>query len=145
MSKLKLTVLPRVVTIGRLGIAPAQKDAKISPYLQNSVRDAMDIETRKYIAGDSRKQIHWKVTAKKNQLFSRKYISDPKSEIVVIMDLQSIKEDELTNIITEDQIIESSLAIANYCKDNNTNVKVCYEQNGFQIVNVRGKAEFDLF
>jgi len=144
-SKLKVTVLPRVVTIGRLGIAPAQKDAKYFPCHFNSVQDAMDIETRKYQSGDSRKQIHWKVTAKKNQLFSRKYSSNPKSETIVIMDLQSIQEDDLTNIITEDQIIESTLAIANYCKDNNTKVKIYYEQDGPQKVYIRGKIDFDLF
>jgi len=144
-SKLKVTVLPRVVTIGRLGIAPAQKDAKYFPYLFNSVKDAMDIETRKYQAGDSIKQIHWKVTAKKNQLFSRKYSSNPKSETLIIMDLQPIKEDELTNIIIEDQVIESTLAITNYCMDNNTQVKIYYDQDGPQKAYIGGKIDFDLF
>ncbi len=144
-SKLKVTVLPRVVNIARLGFAPAQKDMKnISPPL-NSVREVIDIETRKYQSGDSRKQIHWKVTAKKNELFSRKDISNPKSEIIMVMDLQSIQEDDLSNIITEDQIIEGVLAIANYCKNNNTRIKVYYEQDGTQKVSIGGKLDFDLF
>lgn len=145
MSKVKVTVLPRVITIGRLGIAPAQRDVKSSQYLVNSTKEAMDIETRQYQVGDSKKQIHWKVTAKRNEVFSRKYISNPKSEIVIIMDLSPVKEDDLTSIITEDQIIEGTLAIANYCKGNNTKVKVYYDQNGTQNVSIAGKIDFDLF
>ena len=144
-SNMKVTVLPRVIAISRLGIAPARKDAKTFPYILNSSQEAMDIETRNYQAGDSIKQIHWKVTAKKNQLFSRKYISNPKSEVIILMDLRPIHEDDLTNTITEDQILESTLAIANYYKDNNTKVKLYYEQEGIQKIAIKGKSDFDLF
>ncbi len=144
-SKLKVTVLPRVVQIHKLGFAPAQKDVKNSPYLLNAEQDSMDIETRKYMNGDSLKQIHWKVSAKRNQLFSRKYISNPKSEVVILMDLKPIHEDSLTSIIIEDKIIESVLAIANYCKDNNTRAKIYYEQSGLKSAFIRGKTDFDLF
>jgi hypothetical protein len=46
------------------------------------------------------------------------------------MDLRPVREDSLTAIITEDHIIEGTLAIANYCKEINTIVKVYYEQAG---------------
>ncbi|WFR57365.1 DUF58 domain-containing protein [Anaerocolumna sp. AGMB13025] len=144
-SKLKVTVLPRVIQIPRIGFVPALKDTKNSPYLRNAETDAMDIETRRYNSGDSRKQIHWKVSAKRNELFSRKNISNPKSEIIILMDLKRIHEDTLSTLITEDQIIESGLAIANYCKDNNTRVKIYYEQSGVKAVSVRSKADFELF
>lgn len=144
-SKLKVTVLPRVVQISRLGIAPAIKDVKDSPYLPDINPDSMDIETRKYHAGDSKKQIHWKVSAKRNQMFCRKFISDPKSETVILMDLRRIRGDSMTTVITEDQIIESALAIANYCKDNNTRARVCYEQAGLKSAPIGGRTDFDLF
>jgi hypothetical protein len=140
-----VTVHPRIVNIDRLGIAPSQKDAKNFPYVLTSARDTMDIETRKYQPGDGRKQIHWKVTAKRNELFSRKYISNPKSETFVIMDLQDAHEDELTAIITEDQIIESTLAIANYFKNNNTNMTIYYDQDGLHKATIRSKLDFDVF
>lgn len=144
-TKMLVTVHPRIVNIDRLGIAPSQKDSKNSPYVLTSDRDTMDIETRKYQPGDGRKQIHWKVTAKRNELFSRKYISNPKSETFVIMDLQHVHEDELTAIITEDQIIESTLAIANYFKNNNTNMTIYYDQDGLHKAAIRSKSDFDVF
>jgi len=144
-SKLKVTVLPRVVNIPRLSIAPAVKDVKNTPYLRNVSLDAMDLETRKYISGDSKKQIHWKVSARRNQLFCRKFISNPKTETAILMDLRPVQEDSLTAIITEDQIIEGTLAIANYCKENNTRVKVYYEQAGIKNIFIGGKMDFDLF
>ncbi|QHQ60410.1 DUF58 domain-containing protein [Anaerocolumna sedimenticola] len=144
-SKLKVTVLPRVVPISRLGIAPVKRDVKNSPQLHNAEQDAMDIVTRKYQTGDSKKQIHWKLSAKKNQLFSRNYITNPKSEVIILMDLRPIHEDDLTTVIIEDQIIESTLAIANYCKDNKTDARIYYEQSGLKTDVIRGKTDFDLF
>lgn len=144
-SKLSVTVLPRIVQIDRLGIVPAQKDTKNLPYYMNQSHDTMDIVTRKYQLGDSKKQIHWKTTAKRNELFSRNFIANPKSETIIVMDLQELKEDELTKYIIEDQIIESALAITNYFRNNNTNVSVLYEQRGIQKAEIRSKVDFDIF
>jgi len=144
-SKLKVTVLPRVVPISRLTLAPARKDVKNTPYLLQSVKDTMDLDTRKYQRGDSKKQIHWKVTAKKRELMSRNFITDPKLEMVVIMDLGQIKADELTKIVMEDKIIESALAISNYCKENHTKVDIYYDQNGLNKSVIGGGVDFELF
>ena len=144
-SKLKVTVLPRVVNVSRLSIAPAVKDVKNTPYLRNLSLDAMDLETRKYISGDSKKQIHWKVSARRNQLFSRKFTSNPKTEMAILMDLRPTQEDSLTATIIEDQIIEGTLAVANYCKANNTGVKIYYDQSGIKNIFIGGKTDFDLF
>ncbi len=144
-SKLKVTVLPRVVNIPRLSIAPELKDVKNTSCLRNVSLDAMDLETRKYISGDSKKQIHWKVSARHNQLFVRKFISNPKAETAILMDLRTVREDSLTAMIIEDQIIEGALAVANYCKDNNTRVKVYYDQGGIKNIFIGGKMDFDLF
>ena len=144
-SQVSVTVHPRVVQLDRLGIAPAQKDTKNLPYYMKQSHDTMDVVARKYQRGDSRKQIHWKTTAKRNELFSRNYIANPKSEAIIIMDLQTLKEDDLSTYIIEDQIIESTLAITNYFKNNNTNVSVYYDHRGLQKAEVRSKVDFDLF
>lgn len=144
-SQVSVTVLPRVVQMDRLGIAPAQKDTKDLPFYMNQLHDTMDIVARKYQLGDSRKQIHWKATAKRNELLSRNFIANPKSETIIIVDLQRQNEDELTKYIIEDQIIESALAITNYFRNNNTNVSVYYEHSGLQKVEIRNKVDFDVF
>ncbi|MDF2586690.1 MAG: hypothetical protein K0S41_531 [Anaerocolumna sp.] len=144
-SKLKVTVLPRVVPIGRLNMAPPQKDVKQAPFLFHQEKESMDIETRKYDMGDNLKQVHWKVTAKRNELFSRKFNSNPKTEMVILMDLTPIDSDNLTSIIIEDQILEGTLALANYCKDNNTKAKIYYEQDGLKTISIRSKMDFDMF
>jgi hypothetical protein len=65
--------------------------------------------------------------------------------MAILMDLRPVREDSLTAIITEDQIIEGTLAVANYCKENNTEVKVFYEQGGIKNISIGGKRDFDLF
>jgi uncharacterized protein (DUF58 family) len=144
-SKLKVTVLPRVVNIPRLSIAPAVKDVKNTSYLSDQVLDTMDLETRKYMAGDSKKQIHWKISAKRGQLFSRKFTSNPREEMVIFMDLSPVQADELTSVIAEDQIIEGTLSIANYCRKNNIGVRICYQQAGLKSIYIGSKTDFDYF
>jgi uncharacterized protein (DUF58 family) len=144
-SKLKVSVLPRVVSINHLSVAPPQKDTKNTPYIQSMEKEYMGIDTRKYVNGDSKKQIHWKVSAKRNELYSRNYITNPKSEVVIFMDLQKVNEEELTTFITEDKIIESTIAIVNYCKNNNNRARIYYDQDGMQCISIASKVDFDLF
>ena len=113
-SKLNVVVMPRVVELKSLSIAPPQFDLKYPIWSMYAPEDELDMELRKYNPGDSKKLIHWKASAKQRELLSRKYQPKPENKIVLFMDLKKVNEDELLTIITEDQIIESILAIANY-------------------------------
>lgn len=144
-TKLKVTVLPRIVHLNTMNITPAQKDAKSVLSFLFRDKDTLDMETRPYQVGDSKKQIHWKMSAKMNILQSRKMVTDPKASIVFIMDLSHIQEKEELKYIYEDQIIECSLAMVNYCKDNNTKSTIYFEYNGLKRVDIHSKVDFDLF
>lgn len=144
-SKLKAYVLPRVVPIDQLGIAPPQNDVKNPMRFSNSAEEELDTEIRKYYPGDSRKRIHWKATARMRELITRKYQHIPKAEIAIFMDLTKIKEDELKVTIAEDKIIESVLAISNFYALRRTPSHIIYDMDGKNQVQINSKDDFSAF
>lgn len=144
-TKLKVLVLPRVLSLEQLGIAPPVIDSKNPVMYSNAIEEEMDTEVRKYNPGDNKKRIHWKASAKANELLSRKYYQKPKAEVVLFMDLSKITGDELGVIIAEDKIIESVLAIANYYVHRNTPSHIIYDMEGINQISICNKNDFDVF
>lgn len=144
-SKLRAYVLPRVVPIDQLGIAPPQNDVKNPMRFSNSAEEELDTEIRKYNPGDSRKRIHWKASARMNELITRKYQHIPKAEIVIFMDLTKIKEDELKVTIAEDKIIECVLTIANFYAGRRAPSRIIYEMDGKNNISIASKDDFNAF
>lgn len=145
-SKLKVLVLPRVLELEQLGIAPSLIDIKNPVQNSNVVEEELDTEIRKYNPGDNKKRIHWKASAKMKELFSRKYYKISKAEVVLFMDLTKIKkEDDLNVVIAEDKIIESILAIANYYASRGTASHIIYDMNGIRQMPIYNKSDFNVF
>ncbi|MBP1753873.1 MAG: hypothetical protein H6Q59_271 [Firmicutes bacterium] len=144
-SKLKTVVLPRVVPLEQLGIAPPQEDVKNPTRAGNTAEEELDTEMRKYTSGDSRKRIHWKASARMQELISRQYQHIPKAEIVLFMDLMKMKEEELKVVIAEDKIIESVLAISNFYALRGTPSQIIYEMDGKQRIEINTKEDFNVF
>lgn len=144
-SKLKVVVLPRVVKLEQLGIAPAFLDPKNPVYNSNTIEEELDTEIRRYNPGDNKKRIHWKASAKVNELLSRKYYKKPKAKAVLFMDLMKIPSDELGVVITEDKIIESILATTNYYSSNNIPSHIIFDLDGVREIPIYSKGDFNAF
>jgi len=144
-SKLKAIVLPRIVPLEQLGIAPPLIDVKNPIRHSNATEEELDTEIRKYIPGDNKKRIHWKASAKQHELVSRKYYNKPKAEIILFMDMMKIKEAELQVMIVEDKIVESILAISNFYALRRTLSHIIYDMGREKQVSISSKGEFDAF
>lgn len=144
-TKLKAIVLPRVVPLETLGIAPPQNDVKNPLGFSNAAEEELDTEVRKYNPGDSRKRIHWKASAKMHELISRKYQHIPKARIAIFMDLSKISGDELEKVVSEDKIIESTLAIANYYAQRRIPSQIIYDMDGSKQITIASREEFNAF
>jgi len=144
-SKVNIKVLPRIIQLDELTILPIESDIKNSKSTVNSVKENLDIDMRKYTLGDSKKIIHWKASAKKNELFTRKYSENPRSEIAIIMDLTCVSEPEITAVIVEDKIIESTLAVVDYFSRNKTQTTVFFEWGKNSCKKIVSKKDFDYF
>ncbi|HPU63619.1 MAG TPA: DUF58 domain-containing protein [Mobilitalea sp.] len=144
-SKLKVLVLPRVLKLEQLGIAPTYIDPKNPVFFSNTVEEELDTEVRRYNPGDNKKRIHWKASAKAGELLSRKYYRKPKAEAVLFMDLERVNADELKVVITEDKIIESILAVANYYTSKNMPSSIICDMDGIKQIPVYSKGDFNAF
>ena len=145
LTKLNLTVFPRVIELEHLSFEEAQQDNKNSSYSMPSDEQVLDTEVRKYEKGDNKKIIHWKLSAKKNELLTRKYYSIPKTKVLMAVDFSKLEENEMCRIITEDKIIEIALAVSKYYCVTKTPIKVNYEQDNFQTCNLKDEADFKEF
>ena len=144
-TKLNLTVLPQVFTVDKLRISEDEQDPKKTRCSSRFDQETLDIDVRKYAHGDNKRHIHWKASAKQNELMTRKITENAKTRVLMILDLAPVHEKDLSRIIIEDQILESALSIADYYKNNSTDVCVCYDRNGSKQENIRSDSDFKLF
>ena len=115
-SRNSVTVLPRRVHLDTLNILPEEEDAKNARYQPRAREEEPDIEMRKYAPGDSRRLIHWKATARRGELMSRRFTENTRQGVRLCMDLTPTRlKDWQERAETEDQIIEIGISIADYC------------------------------
>ncbi len=111
-QKMKVTVKPRVLQLDNLSfLSKAEAHASSlwgkSDYL-------LDNEVRKYYPGDNRRHIHWKNSAKRQELMVRSLTAEEITEYVVILDGSMGKIDFDKKIVCCDKLREVLLAITNY-------------------------------
>lgn len=87
------------------------------------------LDIRKYAYGDSLKKIHWKLSAKANDLLVKRYQGTSETNSVLVLDLKKSSFSGEQNVILEDKLIESVVAVSHYCLTNWIPVKLVYYQN----------------
>jgi uncharacterized protein (DUF58 family) len=144
-SKYKVIVLPRVINLTKLRILPIEQDSKRTRYLNHTKDAEIDSELRRYVNGDHRKLIHWKASAKKNELLTRKLTQNPRREIMLYVDLSKVKVQGMDTVVIEDQVIEAALAISNYCLKSYIPLEIHYESNVTIHKKIRSSIDFENF
>lgn len=146
-SRNSVTVLPRRVKLANLQILPFDEDAKNVLFRPRAKAEELDIEMRKYAPGDSRRLIHWKATARRGELMSRQYTENIKLGVMLCMDLRPTGlRDWMERAETEDGIIESSIAIVDYCLTHHMACAVYFStENDLQKAPIQTESDFDAF
>ncbi|WP_066720491.1 DUF58 domain-containing protein [Clostridium sp. Marseille-P299] len=142
-STINIKVLPRIIRLKYL-IFFEEMDSKQQRYTTPVYFNIPDVEVRNYQKGDAIKHIHWKASARANQLLTRKFIDEPKSEILLLMDLTKVNDSELNQIIIEDKIIEATLAIVDFYFRKNTPITIVFDRKGTQRKEIHNKVSFDM-
>ncbi len=73
-----------------------------------------DGQWRLYQSGDDLRRVHWKLSARQQQLIMKNLIPEPRNELVLIPDGRSSLPEGRQGWMAEDSIIEGTLAIADY-------------------------------
>ena len=79
-----LTVLPRVFDVDPLAMAPGDPGSELMARANEDLNAPSDI--RAYQPGDAMKKIHWKLSARKQELIVRKFEEPLLQEVLILMD-----------------------------------------------------------
>lgn len=145
MSRLKIIVSPRIVTIHKLNLLQWNDDNNRIRKIKKGNNEVYDPELRKYVPGDNRKQIHWKASAKKSELLTRKQIELEEPQPYLFMDLQKTQREGRMQIALEDNIIEMTLAIISQFLTGKTSIHVCCQEEGYHDRVIADERSFEFY
>lgn len=132
-----VTVYPRIVYLERF---PLKTDfiSESHSILNNRNEDMTTIsDVRKYAYGDSLKRIHWKLTAKTQDFMVKKFQSTSDVNTLMLLDLHKNPYSSGENIIIEDKVIESIVAVLYYCLYNWIPINLVFFSG--KMVNIKAK------
>ena len=132
-----VTVYPRIIYLQKFMLKTDFMSESHS-ILNNKNEDMTTIsDVRKYAYGDSLKRIHWKLTAKARDIMVKKFQSTSETSALMLLDLHKNPYSPGENIIIEDKVIESIVAVLYYCLYNWIPINlVCFSGN---LINLQAK------
>lgn len=144
-SPLRLIVSPRILNLKKLKLTTFIKDSENTRLNLKPVNEVVDSELRTYTKGDNRKLIHWKASAKMQKLLTKKTTDLEEFETFLFIDLQKASENEHSNFIAEDKIIELSLAIANHFFQDRIPLRLIYDHSGKKEIAINQRTDLEHF
>lgn len=119
-----LGVRPRMPHLKDLVIAPSEEKERRRVSWQYMPADVPDGQIKPYINGDNIRRIHWKATALQGRLMMRSFVTEPKTEVIIIPDNRNELPDGKLGWVAEDAILEGVLAIADFYIRANTPIRL---------------------
>ena len=108
-KKLKLTVTPRVIDVPYLPLNSVVQDAASGNSQKHDEDYNLIADLRKYRPTDGYKKIHWKASAKKNELISKDFQETERDAAILLVD------NSAADIWHEDAIVEAVVSAMSYC------------------------------
>lgn len=141
-NPLYITVYPQIIDIDEFYLSSGYLSDNVSS-IGGGQEDISTIEEiNKYNYGDSLRKIHWKLTAKTNELMIREYEKVGSRSAILILDLQSNNFEVEKNAAIEDKLLETTIAILRYCIYNDAEVKLIYDSKGINAINYSNSLDF---
>lgn len=141
-TPLYITVYPQIIDIDEFYLSSGYLSDNASS-VGGGKEDISTIEEiNKYNYGDSLRKIHWKLTAKTNELMIREYEKVGSRSAILILDLQSDNFEVEKNAAIEDKLLETTIAILRYCIYNDAEVKLIYDSKGINAINYSNSLDF---
>lgn len=138
-----ITVNPRLIILDNFSIKNNYLSESHS-ILNNQYEDITTVsDTRKYAYGDSPKRIHWKLSAKVNQLMVKNFEGTFKTNCVIMLDLKKNNYSYERNIMLEDKLIECAVAVANFCLSNWIPINLVYHSKALNKIEAKNPMDFD--
>ncbi len=105
-----LTVSPHVDTIPSQNLLSGENGPEQYAKLTDDTASPADV--RQYIAGDTLKKIHWKLTMRKREIMVRQYEEAPRPDTLVLVDCANLPVARELQLDIEDAICEIAASVA---------------------------------
>jgi uncharacterized protein (DUF58 family) len=138
-----VTVYPKIKDINNFNVNwldSTKEYMKNNDFTNNSSEIS---EINKYEFGDSLNKIHWKISAKKNDLMIKKFYNFKSNTNSIFLDLSKLEYSNEKNIIIEDRIIELLISLLNYFLKNNIDTNLIFHKEN--IINMECKNSKDFY
>ncbi|HHW56179.1 MAG TPA: DUF58 domain-containing protein [Clostridia bacterium] len=136
-NRLKFMVFPKIHNI-TIELQAKQQLGNIEAKNKAFEDYANILQLRKYTHGDSIKKVHWKVSAKKRELYVKEFQVSAMSEAYLLWDLDKNHFREDSQGILDENCAECMVSIAKYCLSNNIPVSLIDYNTGK--IQVKGKS-----
>lgn len=140
---MRITVYPKIIHLQKFKMK-RNDIAEAEWTLHDTREDASSLTgTRKYQWGDSPRRVHWKLSAKMNELMVKKYQSTSEYSATVFLDVRKADSPCEESIALEDKLIEGTVAILHYCLTNRIPVDLVTCNEGLVVREVLELKDFN--
>lgn len=140
---LLITVYPRRLDIDSFALNTNYSFGDISNFIGIQEDTSTIKEIDKYSYGDSLKKVHWKLTAKTNELVVKKYENHASASAVYLIDLKNNSFSEEDNAIIEDKHIETAIAVLKRLIYDGADVNLVYATEKIANIQCRSTSDFE--
>lgn len=129
-QKHKILVLPRPLHIEKLGFLGGMGHASLAPHHATTVADATDYHgVRAWQQGEAIRRVHWKSTARTNQLHVVEWEESPTADLALLLDTNADTILGQDDDSTLEQAITAAASIACHLLENGCRVHLYYQAN----------------
>ncbi len=142
---ISIRVYPRIykvkpLTLGGIDIYREAADLKSSSEDQHTIRDV-----RKYREGDSLKKVHWKLSAKQDDLYVKNLDTVSGEEVLLFVNMNNSNYSYNDSGIVEERIVDFSASLVYEIISKNLNIKVFLNTKPCRQFELGDKTGFDNF
>lgn len=140
-----ITVYPKIHEFKRSSIKQSISESSESVLSFDKLDKSNFSEVRPYVSGDSLSKIHWKLSAKKDAWMTKDYEGNVNHHVKLFVNNHLMSLDSALNIVIQDHIIESAVALSKHFLDNSIATDMYWHQSQDKHIKGATPNEFGLF
>lgn len=120
-----IKIYPRVHILNRFNLNSMQSFGSISTKQRAYEDNTSILDIKKYNIGDSIKKVHWKISAKKGELYVKNYNMSGSPICYIFLDLKNNCYGKINERELEEKAVESVISIISYMLRRSISVNLC--------------------
>lgn len=142
---LELDVAPRIVRLTSLPLPQIQAEGTTRQELLATEEPSSLSDMRQYQYGDPLKKIHWKVSAKLQELYVKNYETNTQPQILMFVETFPYPSEGIGRYKVEDQIIECAVAVIHFVLSRWLSLQLIIYHKERQQLSGRNPGDFNRF